>query len=303
MAKLEQNNDPSATNNEANVVDIMNRLASTDFPPELLLQVVETAAVSQVGHWKVTDPHDLGALAESLFACPEGVADTTRRLLQQTAETALLKRCIVRIKYDVDESEPPRYKYPPALLGRESHVSHLVIDLSLHTDTPYSEELLLCMFHMDNLAEAFPRVAVCTFLIHIEYDALFAFPGLGTPVDAAILDEPDYTFQKHIMPSRVFPKLAKCKREDNFVGFIAAFAKSGLGRRKLIRFSRETYQSIPSSGIITAREFRSLVRVSTPDVPSTTDATKDSLIDEEKQSIINAKRILDEAYRGEWKSR
>ena len=87
--------------------------------------------MSQVGHWNVTDSHTLGALAKSLFAWPKGVTANTRRLLLQTAETALLKLCIIKIPADLDERRPPKYEIPRALLGRESHVKHLVLDLDI----------------------------------------------------------------------------------------------------------------------------------------------------------------------------
>jgi len=140
-----QQEDPSATNEETRIADTMNRLASPDFPPELLLQVVETAVILQVGHWKVTYSHKLDALAASLFAWPDGVTDATRRLLQQTAETALLKRCIIRIPADLDVSLPLEYKYPSILLESESHVKHLVIDLNIYAGSAYGREVSVSM--------------------------------------------------------------------------------------------------------------------------------------------------------------
>lgn len=50
-------------------------------------------------------------------------------------------------------------------------------------------------------------------------------------------------------------------------------------------------------------EFRPLVKVNSPDVLSAADATEGSLATEEQQSTLNAKRILDEAFRGPWETR
>ena len=287
------------TSREADIANIMNRLASTDFPAELLLQVIETAVVSQVNHWNVTDSDTLSALAKSLFAWPKGVTATTRRLLIQSAETALLKRCIIKIPADVDERRPPKYEIPPALLGRGNHVKHLVLDLDVHVGSFFDRELIVSTGHMDLLAEAFPRLKVCTFLLHIGWDSCVVPPG-GF-IDISILYHPNYKLVKLDTSLGSPPRTVRCTIGDNLVDFIAAFARSGPGRRKLIRFSRLRPEFRWSSRGVPPREFRPLVRVSNPDVSSKASAnTGDVLANAEKQSIINAKRTLDEAFLGAW---
>jgi hypothetical protein len=274
----------------------MNRLTSSDFPTELLLQVVETAVVSQVGHWNVTDSHKLGALAMSLFPWPKGVSSATRKLLRQTAETALLNLGIIRIPADLDERRPPKYEIPPALLGREHHVKLLVLDLDIHVGTKFNRDLTVSTGHMDLLARTFPRLAVCTYLLHIVYASHVVPPG-------GILGHPNFRLEKSSAPLESPPKLVKCTVKDNLVDFIAAFARSGPGRRKLIRFSRLRPEFLLSSRGDPPREFRPLVRVRSPDVSSTGGATEDALAEEEKQSVTNAKRILCEAFLGAWEFR
>jgi hypothetical protein len=293
-AQLLQQEDPSTTDKETRIADTMNRLASPDFPPELLLQVVETAVVSQVGHWKVTSSHKLDALAASLFAWPGGVTDATRTLLQQIAETALLKRCIIRIQADLDERRPPRYKILPALINGEIHVRHLVIDLVIHASRVYSRELSVGADHIAMLSEAFPRLASCTFLLHIKCDSYDVQGGSVESVEAAILGIPGW---------RVQGTVARCMIEEGLVDFIATFAKFGPGRRKLIRFSRQKVYILLTKELCSAYGFRPLVRVDSPDVPSTAGAIEDSSANEETHSTINAKRILDEAFRGPWELR
>lgn len=297
-AEVLRENDSLPTRGEADIAKILNQLASPDFPPELLLQVVETTVVSQVNHWNVTDSHTLSALAKSLFAWPKGVIATTCRLLIQMAETALLKRCIIKIPADVDERRPPKYEIPPVLLGRGTHVKHLVLDLDVHVGSLFDRELIVSTGHMDLLAEAFPRLAVCTFLLHIGWDSCVVPPG-GF-IDVSILYHPNYRLEKSSTSLDSPPRTVKCMIEDNLVDFIAAFARSGPGRRKLIRFSRLRPEFRWSSRGVPPREFRPLVRVSNPDVPSTASSTGDALADAEKQSILNAKRILDEAFLGVW---
>lgn len=285
------------TSRKAEIANVMNRLASPDFPAELLLQVVETAVVSQVGHWNVSVYHNLGALATSLFAWPKGVTSATRRLLQQTAATALLKCGIIRIPADLDELRPAKYEVPPALLGKENQVKLLVLDLDIHVGGLLDGELAVSAGHMNLLAEAFPRLEVCTYLLHIGYDS-DVVPS-GGYIDVSILGHVKYKLKKASTAPDAPSLIVKCTVEDNLVDFIAAFVKSGPGRRKLIRFSRQRPEFLSIRGP-PPREFRPLVRVSSPDASPTAGATETTLGHEENESLINAKRILDEAYRGAW---
>lgn len=294
-SREEQEDGTSPANNEAYIANAMNRLASPDFPTELLLQVVEIAVVSRVNHWNVADSHTLDALATSLFAWPKGVTSTTRRLLKQTAETAILKRCIIRIPADLDERRPPAYEIPPALLGRGNHVKHLVLDLEVHVGGLFERDLIVSADHMDLLADAFPRLAVCTYLLHIEYDSNVV--PAGGFIDVSILSHANFRLETPATPlaSAYF---VRCTVEENLVNFIAAFARSGPGRRKLIHFSRRNTRPLLSRGLDLRSEFRPLVSVSGPRESSTAGAVEDGLADEEKESFTNAKRILDEAYYG-----
>ena len=299
-SREEQEDGISPANKEAHIASAMNRLASPDFPTELLLQVVEIAVVSQVNHWNVADSHTLDALATSLFAWPKGVTATTRGLLKQTAETAILKRCIVRIPADLDERRPPAYEIPPALLGRSSHVKHLVLNLEVHIGFFFSRELIVSTGHMDLLAEAFPRLAVCTYLLHIDFDSFIVPPG-GF-IDVSILSHADFRSEKPTTPP-ASDEISMCTVEDNLVDFIAAFARWGPGRRKLICFTRRKTHFLPSRILNLHSEFRPLAKVSSPHGSSTAGAVDNGFADEGKESLINARRILEEAYPGLWEHR
>jgi hypothetical protein len=273
----------------------MNRLARSDFPAELLLLVVEATVLTQVGHWNVTYSQKLDALAVSLFARPQGVTTATLGILQQAAETALLSRGIVRIPADLDYGLPLEYDIPPALLGRENHVRHLVIDFEIVADK-HSGVLSAAIDHMAMLAEAFPRLTVCVFLLQTEYNSYGMRHDSTKSVEAKLLALQGYTLTSQGI-------ISECTLEDNLVDFIAAFARDGPGKRKLIRFSRQRVSFLPSTQTLPVprRKFRPLVRVSR--LSSTTDATEDASVDEAMQSINNAKQILNEAFRGPWKSR
>ena len=218
----------------------MNRLAHSDFPAELLLEVVEASVASQVSHWKVTEFHQLDVLAAGLFAWPVGVTAATRKLLVRTAAAVLLKDGIIRIPADLDERRPPAYDIPPALLGKENHVRRLVLDLDIPVGDAFNRDLTVSIGNMSILSEAFPRLAVCTYLLHIEYDSMVAHLGLATSsTEAIILGQPYYRLQRRLEQHGDRRALVKCTLEESLVDIIAAFARAGPGKRKLIRFSRK----------------------------------------------------------------
>ena len=247
------------------IASAMNRLAHPDFPTELLLEVVEAVVLSQVGHWSVTGSHRLDILAASLFACPDGVNVATRRLLVQTAAKVLLNVGIIRIPADLDERRPPAYEIPPALMKQESQINRLAIDLNVPTGGVYNRELTISIGNMHLLAEVFPRIAVCTYLLHIEHDLMLAPSLLGPSVEVGLLYHPVYTWKRSIAPEGVRQWLVKCTLGDSLVEFIAAFAKSGPGKRKLIWFSRSSLFGWSGANKI-GREVSLLTRVSSPDL-------------------------------------
>jgi len=78
---------------------------------------------------------------------------------------------------------------------------------------------------MDLLAKAFPRLAVYTYLLHIEYDPCIV-PTSGF-VDASILYDLNYRSERSSTPLESPQMIFKCTVEDNLIDFIAAFARSG----------------------------------------------------------------------------
>ena len=114
----------------------MNRLVCPDIPSELRLQIIEAAIKSQIGHWSVTEDHDVHDLAASFFAWPDSVPHTSRDMLERTAATALLRKCIIRIPISSKiGDEPQAFRIPLALKGNESRVSRLVVDVPIFVGT------------------------------------------------------------------------------------------------------------------------------------------------------------------------
>jgi hypothetical protein len=92
---------------------------------------------------------------------------------------------------------------------------------------------------------------------------------------------------------------------ETLVDFIAAFGASGPGRHKLIRLRKEMLNVTRANPYMDDRhrEAGPIVRVSSLDTSSAAGTTEDLLASEEKRSLINARSVLNQAYRALWESR
>ena len=292
----------------------MNRLVCPDIPSELRLQIIEAAIKSQIGHWSVTEDHDVHDLAASFFAWPDSLPHTSRDMLERTAATALLRKCIIRIPISSKiGDEPQAFRIPLALKGNESRVSRLVVDIKIFVAVDPAagtrdKDLTVGARDMDVLAKAFPRLAVCTFLLHLEYHVRVTRRKAGVSFEDNLLRFREYTFQRGVGQPESLGQWVTGTIEDCLVDFIVAFTSRGPGRRKLIRFSREVHRPAAYAGMRLSvhdpgRQTRPLVSVSSPAVLSAADTAEGELSSEEESPVVaNAKRILDKAYQGPWVS-
>lgn len=291
----------------------MNRSVCPDIPSELLLKVVEAAVESQVGHWKVAEAHDVYALAAGFFAWPDGVPHSTCDVLKEAAAKALLQKSIVRIPVSSEVGHQLRtYRTPPALEGNGSRVSRLVVDMTILIanvrGAPRDKDLAIGSRDMDLLAKAFPRLAVCTFLLHLEYHVRVTRLDADVTFENVMLGYPQYRFQRD---SRQCGSLNSDESwvigtlEESLIDFIVAFTSRGPGRRKLIRFSRDRQRSRGFGGMClsvnhTGRQTRPLVNVTSPAILAAVDAAEGTLTTGESSSVLaNARRILNKVYQGE----
>jgi hypothetical protein len=292
----------------------MNRLVCPDIPSELLLQIVEAAVESQIGHWKVTEDHDVDVLAADFFVWPDSIPQNVRNVLERTAATALLRKCIIRIPISSKiEDQPRAFRIPSALECNETRVSRLVVDITILVGTAGAanrdKDLAIGARDMDILAKAFPRLAVCTFLLHLEYHARVIRRDTDTTFEDAMLGYPQYRFQRGAIQHESRGSWNRGTLEECLVHFVVAFTGCGAGKQKLIRFSREVHRPAGFAGMClgvndNGRQYRPLVNVSSPAIVSAVDTTEEDLSSEGKSSVvINAKRILDKAYQGQWVSR
>lgn len=292
----------------------MNRLVGPDVPSELLLQIIEAAVESQISHWKVTEAHDIHVLAAAFFAWPDSIPQTTREALKQTVVTALLRKCIIRIPVSSEIGPQSRaFRIPPALKGHENRIRRLVVDIKVSVAvvtaaTTRDKDLAVGARDMDVLAKAFPHLAVCTILLHLEYHVRVTRRKAGVSFEDNLLHFREHTFQRGVGQPESLGQWAVGTIEECLVDFIVAFASRGPGRRKLIRFSREVHRAAAFAGMCLSghdpgRQTRPLVSVSSPAVLSAADTAEGELSSEEESSVVaNAKRILDKAYQGPWMS-
>jgi hypothetical protein len=302
----------------ARVASTMNRLVCPDIPSELRLPIVEAAVEPQIGHWKVTEDHDVHDLAASFFAWPDSVPHSTRDVLERTAASALLRKCIISIPISSKIGDQPQaFRIPPALKGYENRVSRLVVDIAIFVATTgganREQDLAIGVRDMDVLAKAFPRLAVCTFLLHVVYHARVTHRDTGDGTDVTFEDFmlrfPQYRCQRGAGQDEGRRIWDRAPLEECLIDFIVAFTSRGPGRRKLIRFSRELYRPHGIGGMCLSlfcdcnRETRPLVSVSSPAILPAENTAEEDLSSEDKSLVfINAKRMLDKAYRGRWVS-
>lgn len=292
----------------------MNRLMCPDIPSELLLQIIEAAVESQISHWKVTEAHDIHELAAGFFAWPDSVPHSTREVLNQAVVTALLRKCIIRIPVSSEIGPQSRaFRIPPALEGNENRVSRLVVDIKIFVAvvsaaTTRDKDLAVGARDMDVLAKAFPRLEVCTFLLHLEYHVRVTRRKAGVSFEDNLLRFLEHTFQRGVGQPESLGQWVIGTIEDCLVDFIVAFSSRGPGMCKLIRFSREVHRAAAFAGMCLSghdpgRQTRPLVSVSSRPVLSAADTVEGELSSEEESSVVaNAKRILDKAYQGPWVS-
>ena len=161
---------------------------------------------------------------------------------------------------------------------------------------------------MDVLVKAFPHLAVCTFLLHLEYHVRVTRRKAGVTFEDNLLRFREHTFRRGVEQPESLGQWVIGTIEDCLVDFIVAFTSRGPGRRKLIRFSREIHRPAAFAGICLSvhdpsRQTRPLVNVGSPAVLSAADTAEGELSTEEESSVVaNAKRILDKAYKGPWVS-
>lgn len=203
----------------------MRRLAQPSLPTELLLKVIEPLVESQLPFCSITESDKLKVIIGKYFVWPHNIANGTRKLLLQTATRAFFKLSRVKLPGDLGPTLP--------ILGAmKTRLRRLVLDIqSTPRDSAIYSVLNNLTNTMSSLAKLFPRLSICVCLIH------FTEGGQVKP------RVPRQSFEEAILEFHNLKQAADgsgwvtSTLEHTLVEFIDAFARSGSGARKLIRFS------------------------------------------------------------------
>lgn len=197
---------------------------------ELMIGVVKACVESQYGCWNAKDTtvQGLTNLATRCFTWPRGVTQATFNILKLEAAEALIKTSIVTIPMVF--SAQHTVILPPLLVERRDDLRHL--SLQLHTtpmDGSYNRELNKGIKSMTALGDSFPNLEVLVLSLYLH----------STTQGHQDLQR----FQQEVLRMRNVRRVSSTSGwghatiEDTVVEFIATFAQSGPGRRKLIRFA------------------------------------------------------------------
>jgi hypothetical protein len=283
-----------STREEAQQTQVIYRLMSPSFPLDLLLPVVKAIVQRHACYWSATGRHKLGIRTGRIFPSTDSVVKTGRSLLQQLAEEYLLKLCI--IKTPAFFTSEHAFEIPPALESKGHNVRRLVLDLrTTPFDGGYNRELNNGSKSMESLARAFPRLSVCVCLLHLKNVGQH---GRGS-FNSQIL-----RFQSAREWDDLCDGWEYVDFEDTILDFMMAFARSGPGKRKLIRFSTNE-QVVDANGECCEAGIGRLVSLSSlvasidtenAEGASSSDPEQDA--DREHPSMAHARRIFDQAYWG-----
>jgi hypothetical protein len=279
---------------EAQLAQVIDRLMSPSFPLDLLLPVVEAVVQHHACYWSATGSNTLGMRTERIFPSRDSVTQTGRSLLQQMAEEYLLKRSIIKTPSFFTTEHT--FEIPPALESKGHNVRRLVLDLRTTAfNGSYNREFNKGIRSMDSLANIFPRLSVCVFQLHLNKVRQHGNGSFNSDIlpfkNARDTDDPS-------------GKWEYVDLKDTILDFITAFARSGPGKQKLIRFSTNT-QLVDADGKCREASVGRLVSLSSlvasVDTKNAKDATTSNPkedTDREHSSKGHAERIFDQAYWG-----
>lgn len=263
----------------------MDRVAS--LAPELMIGVVKACVESQYSCWDAKDMtvQRLTNLASRCFTWPRGVTQATRNILKVEAAEALIKISIVKLP--ISFSPQNTVILPSLLVERKDDLRHLSLDL--HT-TPanglYNRELNKGIKSMPALAEFFPNLEVLVLSLYIH----------STAQDHHDL----HRFQQEVLRMRNVRRVSSTSGwghatiEDTVVEFIATFAQSGPGKRRLIRLANVKSNRRDHVIGLLVKVNNPVERVSGHPIVSNVDNEING--EEDDPAIANARHILNQAY-------
>lgn len=212
---------------KARIVPTMQRILQPEFPPELLIQVVEAYVYTQALRWHVGWKESLDKAVDRLFAWPTGEQQTPADI-RQLANVPLLNHAIIELRaMFAPKSNYKSLTIPNALEGNEQHIRHMVLDLEV-VPHMYNRELERARGAMGGLALQFANLETCvlTVIMAEQQNSVELFAsnnsGLVTPL-ASLLGGPVPT--KPLKPT--------------LIDLIDSLAAKGPGKRKFVRFTHQ----------------------------------------------------------------
>lgn len=296
---------------EASIISIMEQMTTETFPTELLETIIRFTLRSAIGSCAISDDNpaidtwEAQATQARGLTLPANLSPNARHRIQQAVAATFPKSVVlgVPVKFakcprssSSSTTTSPSFVVPLAIYRRDSHrdktglkvrvsfavprvlqgsehqLRSLVLNVRVSNQRAgYERELKMATHGMENLAQTFPGLESCLFVVSV---------GSG---DRDVVKE---FFPSFLLRGSRHPVYW----EGVLIDFIDAFAKRGPGKRKLFRFDHfATVRGHPHVGVgPTLRVDGGRKRVD--DGNSVTEVVQSEELDE-------AERLLYQAYR------
>lgn len=216
---------------EASVATAMERLASNEFPTELLWKIIGLSLRSGIGRCDISVHDKPITLRSGGLAWPKALSLHALRTIRKAVAKILPESVILEMSAEFEQpplsgAAQPRLVIPRALKGSESRVRNLVLNLDLNmalspnynTYSLHWPRLATATAGIETVAKSFPNLQTCVLVVYMGF---FQRSTFNTPLVFPPLD--------HIVGVSGTLKAM-------FLDLVDAFAKRGPGRRRLVRF-------------------------------------------------------------------
>lgn len=293
----------------ARVAATMQRALQPDFPPELLIQVLEHNILPQhkLLRWRVDHTSSLETATEKTLAWPPDTPQNTRFRLSQAAEIPFLASALIELPIAALFPNPKSpLTIPHALTGNEHRVRHLVLDLELPISPKPSpnnffkgqrlqaldQRLSLFSASLPTLTRLFSNLTTCAVSILLDDPYNLISNNLNLHLKRK------GPFNLILQPSHNSPDL-----RPTLVNFLTTFAKLGPGKHKLVRFAVQNSRDAAAGvlhelGCDNLKASEALQSLIAEEDESASDQEDDSVSEQERSvsTKSEAERIVDSAF-------
>lgn len=257
----------------------LNHMLGPAFPSEMLMAVLEAAIRSERLQWRATQPESLKAAVDEFLAWPSAFDANMRTQLQEVAGRALLKKAIIELPADFTlNNGTTELVLPPAIVGNEKHIRHLVLEIKLNPRNPACQvQLNMACRGVGSLSSRLPKLEVFVASLFLERNESEFRAESFDPKKLALRNQKGW-------------KIADVEDlKTTLVRFFEVLHAKGPGRRKFVRFVDRKKDCFAHTGpLIKVSEFMAL---KTKGGSSQDDASKSPT----GPSV--AEQVLEQAYR------